>query len=429
MANWVRWLNSMREKCFTEFRFRKQQRPSSILVDEWILSRQMQNSHLNSTITPALVYDEATIQASLRALSLLTANQKCKALYSLKSCAFVDVIRAIAPHVDGFSCSSPNEVRLVCEIVGGSHLIQVVSPSVSAQFLQSLSASPDYLTFNSLEQFYRLEHLVDEDTKIGIRVNPKTKHVTNGKFAPCRIGSKLGVGIPMLMDQMSSCKKLRSRVTGLHVHDNCESENFEQVRETALTLKPLLESDFGFNWINLGGGYQIEGSTDNANAFHKTVDWLTNDYNLDVIIEPGNGIVRESGRLVTTVLDMFEADASKVAILDTTVNHAPEVFEYDWSPPVSISVANGKFKYTLAGCTCLAGDVFGEYAFEEPLTVGSKIVFESLGAYSMVKASMFNGVDLPNLYLLTENGELVLRKSFSFEDFADRCGVTKIAFN
>ena len=228
---------------------------------------------------------------------------------------------------------------------------------------------------------------------------------------------------------MLTCDRLRSRISGLHVHDNCESEDFEQLHETALTLMPLLESDFEFKWINLGGGYQIESSNDHVNSFQKTVDWLTNDYNLDVIIEPGNGIIRESGRLVTTVLDIFEADASKVAILDTTVNHAPEVFEYDWSPIVSTSVARGKFKYTLAGCTCLAGDVFGEYSFDEPLTVGSKLVFESLGAYSMVKASMFNGVNLPNLYLLTENGELVLRKSFSFEDFANRCGVTKSAVN
>tara|TARA_R110001592_G_scaffold360963_2_gene670456 strand:+ start:31032 stop:32210 length:1179 start_codon:yes stop_codon:yes gene_type:complete len=384
---------------------------------------------LLKSLTPALVYDEATIYRTLHSLSMLTANPKCKALYSLKACAFVDVIELIAPHVDGFSCSSPNEVRLVSEIVGSSPLVQLVSPGLSAAFLKSLNAQPNYLTFNSLEQFYRLEHLVDKDTKIGIRINPKTKHVANEKYSPCRIGSKLGVEVSELLSQLANCERLRSRISGLHVHDNCESEDFGQLHGTALTLKPLLELNFGFKWINLGGGYQIESSNDNAIAFHKTVDWLVKDYNLDVIIEPGNGIVRESGRLVTTILDIIETDSSKVAILDTTVNHAPEIFEYDWSPPVLSSTTKGIFKYTLAGCTCLAGDVFGEYSFEEPLTVSSKIVFESLGAYSMMKASMFNGVDLPKQYLLTEDGELVLRKSFSFEDFANICGVTKIAIN
>ncbi len=377
--------------------------------------------------TPALVFDEATIKTSLRALSSLTVNPKCKALYSLKACAFVDVIRIIAPHVDGFSCSSPNEVRLAVEIVGNSQLIQVVSPGISAEFLSSLYVPPDYLTFNSLEQFYQLVPCVDERTKIGIRVNPKTKHVSNKKFSPCRIGSKLGVGVAKLLDRFSNCERLRSRVSGLHVHDNCESEDFAQLYKTVRILKPLLESNSEFSWINLGGGYQIEGA--NTKLFEKTVDLLTVGFNLDVIIEPGNGIVRESGYLVSTVLDIFEADSKTVAILDTSVNHAPEVYEYNWSPPVSGAISDGKFKYTLAGCTCLAGDIFGEYAFEEPLAVGSKIVFEGLGAYSLVKASMFNGVDLPNIYLLTENGELVLKKSFSYDDFAERCGVTKIAIN
>ena len=136
---------------------------------------------VNQTKTPALIFDESMIYRALHALSVLTTNSKCKAFYSLKACAFVDVIKTIAPHVDGFSCSSPNEARLVSEIIGGSHLIQVVSPGLSAQFMKSLKAHPDYLTFNSLEQFYRLEHLVNEDTKIGIRVNPKTQHVAKVK--------------------------------------------------------------------------------------------------------------------------------------------------------------------------------------------------------------------------------------------------------
>ena len=77
----------------------------------------------------------------------------------------------------------------------------------------------------------------------------------------------------------------------------------------------------------------------------------------------------------------------------------------------------------------MAGDVFGKYKFENPLKVGDKVVFGSLGAYAMPKWSYFNGINLPTIYLLTKDGDLILKKSFTFEEFASRCGVEKIAFN
>jgi carboxynorspermidine decarboxylase len=100
----------------------------------------------------------------------------------------------------------------------------------------------------------------------------------------------------------------------------------------------------------------------------------------------------------------------------------PEVFEYQYKPKVSNSTRNGKYKYILAGASCLAGDIFGEYSFKTPLMIGSRIVFEEMGAYTMVKANMFNGINLPSIYLLDSDQNLKLIKQFSYEDFLSRCG-------
>ena len=109
-----------------------------------------------------------------------------------------------------------------------------------------------------------------------------------------------------------------------------------------------------------------------------------------------------------------------VAVLDTTVNHMPEVFEYGYEPDVEGHSACGRFTYILAGCTCLAGDVFGEYAFHTPLDIGSRVVFTEMGAYTTVKAHMFNGVNLPSVYALRDDGLLELRRAYEYQDFADR---------
>jgi len=173
------------------------------------------------------------------------------------------------------------------------------------------------------------------------------------------------------------------------------------------------------SWINLGGGYLVDEETD-FRPLAEAISILSGQFGLQVFIEPGTGIINSAGSFVSRVIDLFESDGKIVVILDTTVNHMPEVFEYQFKPDVSNAVLDGLFKYVLAGCSCLAGDVFGEYAFEQPLEIGSTIVFANLGAYSLVKAHMFNGINLPNIYSLSSSGELSLSKTFSYSDFTVR---------
>ncbi|MGZ0247712.1 MAG: Rieske 2Fe-2S domain-containing protein, partial [Alphaproteobacteria bacterium] len=146
---------------------------------------------------------------------------------------------------------------------------------------------------------------------------------------------------------------------------------------------------------------------------------------LEVFVEPGTAIVRRSGFLVASVVDIFVSGNKSIAILDTTVNHWPEVFEFGFEPDVQGDMEDGVYEYILAGATCLAGDLFGTYAFNELLDVGSKVLFPDAGAYSLVKAHFFNGVNLPSVYALTEDGRFMLNTEFTFEDFARQCGVVE----
>lgn len=145
-------------------------------------------------------------------------------------------------------------------------------------------------------------------------------------------------------------------------------------------------------------------------------------YGLQVIIEPGAAVVRDACFLVSRVIDIIPSDCKQIAVLDTTVNHMPEVFEYQFRPDILNESENGGFSYILEGSTCLAGDHFGEYSFDEPLKIGSTIVFSGVGAYTMVKAHTFNGINLPSVYSLTEAGELALQKQYTYQDFKNMCG-------
>jgi carboxynorspermidine decarboxylase len=137
--------------------------------------------------------------------------------------------------------------------------------------------------------------------------------------------------------------------------------------------------------------------------------------------------VRGAGYLVSTVIDSFRADGKLIAVLDTTVNHLPEVFEYQFEPDVMGHHHSGRHEYRLAGSSCLAGDVIGDYAFHQPLQIGSRVALTNVGAYAMVKAHMFNGINLPTVYSVTSAAELILRRRFTYEDFVSRFGVCRDA--
>jgi carboxynorspermidine decarboxylase len=174
-------------------------------------------------------------------------------------------------------------------------------------------------------------------------------------------------------------------------------------------------------WINLGGGYVWDAGSDFAPLI-ECVQHLTETYGVEVFLEPGAGIINTAVRLVSSVIDVLESDGKWIAILDTSVNHLPEVFEYQFEPDIAEHCDSAPHEYILAGASCLAGDVFGTYSFSEPLKIGSRVTFENVGAYTLAKAHMFNGINLPSIYALDERGELALIREFTFDDFAARCG-------
>jgi len=210
------------------------------------------------------------------------------------------------------------------------------------------------------------------------------------------------------------------KISGFLFHNNCESTDFNDLLETVNHIDKYLPKALKkISWINFGGGYLFDES-ENIGALAETISCLKSKYELDIYFEPGRGIIGDAGYIVSSVIDLFKSDHRNIAILDTTVNHMPEVFEYQYKTDIIGDACNGKYKYILAGASCLAGDIFGEYRFDQPLIIGARIIFKGVGAYTLVKASMFNGINLPSIYAYTLTNKLVLRRRFTYDDFLSR---------
>lgn len=386
----------------------------------------IQSKNLNDAFetieTPGLIFDENLLNEKLQILSRIATSQSFKLLFPLKSMALQTILRIIAKTSSGFAVSSPFEARLARDLLPTGGLVHYTSPGLESSHIQDLLENCDIVTFNSLTQLNRFHDRFSVKCRLGIRINPELSYVEDARYDPSGKHSKLGIPISKLINLSEHERDLLKLVSGLLLHTNCESENFGELYETVelidQSLPQILEN---IEWINLGGGYLFDKETDFSGLIN-SVELLQEKYGLDVIFEPGKGIVGRAGFLVASVVDIFDSSGKQVAVLNTSVNHVPEAFEYQWSPPVSQSVPEGSYSYILAGASCLAGDIFGEYSFAEPLDIGAKIVFEDMGAYTLVKAHMFNGINLPSVYLLDKRGQLEKIKEFNYMDFQSKCG-------
>ena len=124
--------------------------------------------------------------------------------------------------------------------------------------------------------------------------------------------------------------------------------------------------------------------------------------------------------MVASVIDLFTSNGRKIAVVDTTVNHLPEVFEYQYSPQVLQDIPDGRYEYRVVGASCLSGDLFGDYRFDKELETGSRIIFSNVGAYMLVKANMFNGINLPAIYALGRTGEIKQELKFEYKNYRNR---------
>jgi len=365
--------------------------------------------------TPAFVYDESVIIDRLTTLSDVRRNSACQVLYSIKAAPMRGLLETIANHVDGFSASSLFECQIAKETIGNRGTIHLTTPGLREDEFGSIVKYADYISFNSLNQWQNYQGHVNGELNCGLRINPELSFVKDERYDPCRKYSKLGVPI----SELENINRLEN-IQGLHLHNNCESNDYMELKQTVdhvcCLLGPILER---MQWINLGGGYFIDDKKQ-QHELEQIIQGLKETYALDVYIEPGKGVVGSAGFLVSSVIDMFESGGKKVAILDTTINHIPEVFEYQYKPEIVQENSGGDYEYRLAGCSCLSGDIFGDYRFKQALKIGSRVIFQNVGAYMFVKANTFNGVNLPTVNILKSDEALVLQKEFSYAYFSEK---------
>ncbi len=396
--------------------------------------------------TPCYVLESERLEKNAKILEIVRQQSGAKVLLALKGYAFWREFGILRQKLNGCCASGLYEAKLAFEEFGGRESqkeICVYSPAFKEAEMSAILPLATSIIFNSFYQYAtykdrildknkQLENLGLSPIKMGLRINPLYSEVTPAIYNPCSKVSRLGI-VPSEFEKGVKEHGLEG-VSGLHFHTHCE-QNADALCRTLEHVekhfKPYLEN---MEWVNFGGGHHITRSDYDVNLLIQTIkDFKERYHDIEVVLEPGEAIGWQCGFLIASVIDIVQND-QEIAILDASFSaHMPDCLEMPYRPSIlKISVENdeelvevekgenqGAFSYFLGGPTCLAGDFMGSFSFETPLKRGDKIVFQDMLHYTIVKNNSFNGVPLPSLAKLDQQGFKIL-KNFSYEDYKNR---------
>ncbi|SDM45196.1 carboxynorspermidine decarboxylase [Franzmannia pantelleriensis] len=369
--------------------------------------------------SPAYVVDDALLRKNLELLGQVQERSGARILLALKGFAMWDTFPLVRQYLVGTTSSGQDEARLGAETFGGE--VHCYSPAFTAEEMAVVLRYADHLSFNSPGQWRRFRETIANAPRrvsCGLRVNPEHSTGAVPLYDPCAPGSRLGTRARDLTSEVME------GLEGLHFHTLCE-QNSDDLESTLAAF----EERFGhylasLKWVNFGGGHHVTRADYDVERLVRVIRGFRERHpHLTVYLEPGEAIALNTGYLVCSVLDIVENDGP-IAILDTSATaHMPDVLEMPYRPEI---IGGGEpdekaHTYRLGGMTCLAGDVIGDYSFDEPLEIGDRLVFTDMAHYTMVKTTTFNGIRLPSICRIdAANREVRTVKTFGYVDYMQR---------
>ena len=387
------------------------------------LAGENPSSLFSKVESPAYVLDADALMRNGEVLAGVQARTGCRILLAQKAFSNYDLYPFLSPYLAGTEASGLYEARLGAQQMPGGE-VHVFCAAYREEEFDELLHYAGHIVFNSPAQLARFGARAKAAGKsVGLRINPEcSTQQGHAIYDPCAPGSRLGTTRAQYDAAMTT--QLFALLDGLHFHTLCEQD--ADALETTLAA---VEAKFGdilpaMRWVNFGGGHHITRPGYDLARLERCIAGIKSRFDVEVYLEPGEACALNAGYLVTRVLDILQNGGIQIAVLDMSAAcHTPDVLEMPYRPTLYGAGEMGEkpYAYRLAGPTCLAGDVVGDYSFDTPLSVGDMLVFGDMAIYTSCKNNTFNGMPLPALYM--RHGEDVkLLRRFGYEDFYMRLG-------
>ena len=374
--------------------------------------------------TPCYVLDEAQLRRNGEILAGVAQRTGAKILLAQKAFSNFNLYPVLASYLAGTEASGLYEARLGREEMGGKE-VHVFCGAYREDEFEELLQYADHIVFNSIHQLKKFGRRGKEAGRsLGLRINPEcSTQEGHAIYDPCALGSRMGVTRAVWDKEMD--RETLALLDGLHFHTLCE-QNADALKTTLEAVKGRFGDILpGMKWLNMGGGHHITRPDYDLVTLEQCIRYAKETWGVEVYLEPGEAVALNAGYLVSRVLDVVENSNTKIAILDVSAAcHMPDVLEMPYQPPIykASTEPDRGHVFRLAGPTCLAGDVIGDYAFPRPLEEGDLVLFGDMAIYTTCKNNTFNGMPLPNIWRLGCRGDLARLTDYGYETFKERLG-------
>ncbi|MDN6276489.1 carboxynorspermidine decarboxylase [Psychrobacter sp.] len=381
--------------------------------------------------TPYYLLNEASIVANMKIVERLCELSGAKALLALKCFATWGVFNVMQPYLHGTTSSSLNEVRLGHETFGDDKETHAYSVAYSADEIDEVLSHADKIIFNSISQLNAFKDRANsKNIPVGLRLNPQTSNSSFIIADPARPFSRLGE------HDKDSITAVLADITGVMIHNNCENDSFDAFSKSLADIETRFGSLLAeLEWVSLGGGIHFIAPDYPLEKLAARLKAFSEKYGVQVYLEPGEASIHGAGTLVTTVLDTMH-NQKNLAVVDASIEaHMLDLLIYRESAPITAineaevtlspvdmeQAANNPDNTIIYGRSCLAGDIFGEYALSDashnPLNIGDQIAFGNAAGYTMVKKNWFNGVNMPAIVIRRLDGTIDIQRQFDYQDY------------
>ena len=365
--------------------------------------------------SPAYVCEEELLENNLKLLKRVQDETGVKILLALKGFAMHSTFDLCKKYLKGCCASGLHEALLAKEEFGKE--VHTYSPAFKDEEIDEIISISNHLVFNSFNQLKRYKDKAFKKVSLGVRLNPEYSSVEVDLYNPCAPNSRLGI------TKANFDESQLQYLEGFHFHALCE-QNVDALQGALANFEKNFSQYFSqLKWVNFGGGHHItRADYDVEGLINLLKDFKSRYPHLEVYMEPGEAVGWQTGYLVATVLDIVN-NGMDLAILDTSAEaHMPDTLAMPYRAMIRNSAVafEKKYTYRLGGNTCLAGDIIGDYSFDEPLKVGDRIILEDMIHYTMVKTTTFNGIKLPSIILKNKDNSYKVIKNFCYNDYKTR---------
>ncbi len=366
------------------------------------------------TQTPSLVLDLETISETYNHFTNLFPDGLV--YYAMKANANPQIIQLILNKQGGMEIASASELARALEAGASGDQIICSNPIKHPDFIKKMRDVGVYAMV--ADSTYEIEKIAEYAP--GCRIYIRLSVDNTGSVLP--LAGKFGVDGDLALALFDQARELGLQPIGLsfHVGSQCLSPfNWvNAIRACGNVWKEANKRGHDLYFLDIGGGFPVGHYHDQTIPTLETIsqgvigaveDFIPYHPNFMLILEPGRGLVGESGRLIASVVGKAERGESTWLYLDVGVfNGLMETFE--GFPPVvrllnDIGQNRPIKRYTIAGPSCDSCDVVVRDILMPEIHINDRLVFYDMGAYTNEYAAAFNGFPVPSEILL--NTEII----------------------